>query len=92
MRAFRKKNGRPNVWLSMEGVLDLRNGAVSEKTPQILRPPLPAEYVTVFSGRTSAPEVRCELTDTHPDKATTVTLLCMRGGLIIETQLLHCTE
>ena len=30
--------------------------------------PLPAEYVTVFSGRTDAPEVRCDLTDppTHP--------------------------
>ena len=27
--------GRPNLWLSMEGVLDLRNGAVSEKNPQI---------------------------------------------------------
>ena len=28
----------------------LCNGAVSEKSPQIFRPPLPAEYVTVFSG------------------------------------------
>ena len=35
----------------------LCNGAVSEKSPQIFRPPLPAEYVTVFSGRTDAPEV-----------------------------------
>ena len=39
----------------------LCNGAVSEKSPQIFRPPWPAEYVTVFSGRTDAPEVRCEL-------------------------------
>ena len=34
--------------------------------------PLPAEYVTVFSGRTDAPEVRCDLTDppTHPPTQT----------------------
>ena len=32
---FLQENGRPYVWLSTEGVLDLRNGAVSEKTPQI---------------------------------------------------------
>ena len=76
---FSQENGRPSVWLSMEGVLDLRNGAVSEKTPQILRPPLPAEYVTVFSGRTDAPEVRCDLTDRHTDRTTTVTLLRMRA-------------
>ena len=54
MHAFRRK------WLSMEGVLDLHNRAVSEKTPQIFRPPLPAESVTVFSGPTDAPEVRCD--------------------------------
>ena len=41
----------------------LCNGAVSEKSPQIFRPPLPAEYVTVFSGRTDAPGVRFDLTD-----------------------------
>ena len=33
--AFRRKNGRLYVWPSKEGVLDLCNGAVSEKTPQI---------------------------------------------------------
>ena len=43
---FSQENGRLNVWLSMEGVLDLRNGAVSEKNPQIFGPPLPAEYMT----------------------------------------------
>ena len=37
--------------------------SVSEKTPQFFWPPLPAEYVTVFSGRSDAPEVRCDLTD-----------------------------
>ena len=49
--------------------MDLRNRVVLEKTPQIFRPPLPAEYMTVFSGRTDAPEVRCDLTDrqTHTD-------------------------
>ena len=46
-------------------ILEIYNGAVSEKTPQIFLPPLPAEYVTVFSGRTDAPEVRCDLTDTQ---------------------------
>ena len=49
----------------MEGVLDLRNEAISEKNPQIFLPLLSAEYVTVFSGRTDAPEVKCDLTDTH---------------------------
>ena len=34
MRPFRRKNGRLYVWPSTEGVLDLCNGAVSEKTPQ----------------------------------------------------------
>ena len=33
--AFRRKNGRLYVRPSTEGVLDLCNGAVSEKTPQI---------------------------------------------------------
>ena len=50
------------------GVLGLRNGAVSEKTPQIFRPPLPAEYVTAFSGRKDDPEVRCDLTDRQTDR------------------------
>ena len=58
-------NGRLYVWLSTEGMLDLCNGVVSEKTPQIFWPLLLAEYVTVFSGRTDTPEVRCDLTDTH---------------------------
>ena len=34
--AFRRKNGRLYVWPSTEGVLDLCNGAVSEKTPKML--------------------------------------------------------
>ena len=50
MRAFRRKNGRLDVWPSTEGVLDLCNGAVSEKTPLFFLPLLPAEYVTAFSG------------------------------------------
>ena len=33
--------------------------------PQIFQPPLPAEYVTAFSGQTEAPEVRCDLTHRH---------------------------
>ena len=42
-----------------EGVLDLCNGAVSGKTPHIFLPSSPVEYVTAFSRRTDAPEVRC---------------------------------
>ena len=54
------------AWLreaTWEGALDLRNGAVSEKTPQFfdLRCPL-NRYVAAFS-RTEDPEVRCDLTN-----------------------------
>ena len=76
---FPQENGQPNVWLLMDGVLDLRNRGVSEKTPQKFRPPLPAECVTVFSGRTDASGVRYDLTDRHTDRTTTVTLLLMRA-------------
>ena len=50
-----KKNGHLNVRNTTVTPLDLSNGAFSEKTPQIFRPSLPAEYVTAFSGRTDAP-------------------------------------
>ena len=33
-----------------------------------------SEYVGEFSRQTEAPEVRCDLMDTHTDTATTVTL------------------
>ena len=62
MRAFRSRR-------TTEGVLDLRNEAVSKKTPPIYLPSLPVEYVTSISGRTDAPEVKH--TQTNP---TTVTL------------------
>ena len=59
----------PSVHMAFDGaVLDLCNRAVSEKTPQIFLPPLPIEYVTVFSGRIDTPEVRCDLTDRHTDR------------------------
>ena len=48
-----------------EGALDLGKGAVSEKTPQNFKPSSPTEFMTAFSERTDAPEVRCDLTDTH---------------------------
>ena len=56
-------------------VLDLSNEAV----------PLPADYVAVFSGRTDAPVVRCDLTDRRTD-LTTVTLaaLACRGLMTVE--------
>ena len=44
--------------------LDLYNRTVSEKTLQRFWPPLPAEYVTVFSGWTDTPKVTCD-THTH---------------------------
>ena len=50
-----------------EGALDLGNGAVAEKMPQIFLPLLPAECVTAFSRRTDAPEVRCDLTERQTD-------------------------
>ena len=78
MRAFRTKMADCIRMASMEGALDLCNVAVSEKTTQIVWPPLPAEYVTVFSGRTDTPEVRCDLRQTHRP----VTLVRMRGGLM----------
>ena len=43
-----------------EGVLNLCNRAVSEKTPHIFWPLLPIECVTSISGRTDAQEVRCD--------------------------------
>ena len=44
--------------------------------------------MTVFSVRTDAPEVRCDLTDTQTDP-TTVTLLRMHGGLTTITLAAH---
>ena len=52
-------------WVSTEGVLDLCNGGVSEKTPQYFGPLLPAECMTVFSGQIDDLEVRCDLARTH---------------------------
>ena len=39
---YQQENGQPYIWLTMEGVLDLCNGVVYEKTPQLfyLRRPL----------------------------------------------------
>ena len=55
----------------MRQVLDLHNGAVSEKSPQIFCPALPFEYVTLILGRTDAPKVRCgRKTDRHTDRQT----------------------
>ena len=51
----------------MEGVLDLHNGVVSEKIPHMFSPLLPTKYMTVFSGRTDTPEVKCDLTSRTAD-------------------------
>ena len=58
-----RKMADPMYGRQREGALDLRNSWVLEKTLQIFWPSLPTEYVTPFSGRTEAPEVRCDLTD-----------------------------
>ena len=66
-----------------------RSISAMEQFQKIFRHSLPAEYVAVFSQQTEAPEVRCDLTDTHTqtnrqtDVATTVTLTAhARRGLI----------
>ena len=58
------------VGRSTQGLLDLHNEAVSEKPPEICRLSLPAEYVTAFTGRTDAPEVRCDITDRQTETLT----------------------
>ena len=65
----------PTVCMAIQGgTLDLGYGAVSEKIPQI--------FWLSFSGRTEAPDVRCDLTDTQTDTATIVTLAAhARRGL-----------
>ena len=57
---FLQENGKLYVWPSTEGGLDLCNKVVSEKTQQIFGPSLLAEYMTAFSGRIEAQEVRCD--------------------------------
>ena len=61
--AVEKVRGMSLQYPTTQEAVYLCNGTVLEKSPKIFRPPLPAEYVTVFSGRTDAPEVRCDLTD-----------------------------
>ena len=68
--AVEKVRGMSLQYPTKQEAVYLCNGAVSEKSPQIFRPPLPVEYVTVFSGRTDAPGVRCDLTDRHTDTHT----------------------
>ena len=48
--AVEKVRGMSLQYPTTQEAVYLCNGAVSEKSPQIFRPPLPAEYVTVFSG------------------------------------------
>ena len=59
----------------MRKVLVLCNRAVSD--PQFFSPSLPAEYVTAFSGRRDAPEVRRDLTDRHTDGQTNPTAVSL---------------
>ena len=63
------------------------------KSPQIFRPLLPAEYVTVFSGQTDAPEVRFDLTDRQTDRPNyTNPPAHAHRGLITDTtvEIQHC--
>ena len=79
--------------------------AVSEKTPQMILPLLPTEYVTTFSWRTDAPEVRCDLMDRQTDRQTdptTVTLAmharrgltrgCLRRESKDDRVTIHCDD
>ena len=83
--AAKKVRGMSLQYPTTQEAVYLCNGAISEKSPQILRPLLPAEYVTAFSGRTEAPEVRCDLTDRqthrHTDPTTVTLAAHVRRGL-----------
>ena len=68
--AVEKVRGMSLQYSTKQEVVYLCNGVVSEKSPQIFQPPLPAEHVTVFSGRTDAPGVRFDLTDRQTDTHT----------------------
>ena len=72
--AVEKVRGMSLQYPTTQEAVHICNGAVSEKSPENFnfRPPLPAEYVTVFSGQTDAPEVRCDLTDRQTHRTTTV--------------------
>ena len=61
----------------------LCNRAVPEKKPTNIWPPLPTEYMTVFSGQSDAPVVRCD-TQTHTWSSTITFAAHAHRGLIIE--------
>ena len=85
--AVEKVQGMSLQYPTTQEAVYLCNRAVSEKSPQIFQPPLPVEYVTVFSGRTDAPGVRFDLTDrhththTHTDPTTVTLVAHARRGL-----------
>ena len=66
---FPQENGRLYVRMAVNGgsAGSLQRSGFRENPTNFL-PSLPAEYVTAFSGRTDAPEVRCDLTDTQTDR------------------------
>ena len=57
------------------------------KSHYFFLPLLPAEYVTVFSGRTDAPGVRFDLTDTQTDPTTVTLAVHARRGLITQGKI-----
>ena len=87
---FPQENGRTYVWpFNSESAGSLQLSGFRENPTNFLIFVV-AKHVTVFSGRTDAPEVRCDLTDRHTDThtdthththtdPTTVTLLRMRA-------------
>ena len=86
------KNGRLYTYgRTIEGVLHVRNEAVSEKTLQIFWPSLPVEYVSSISGQTDVPEVRCGLTDRQTNPTTATLTVQVYRGLINtpSTLLIH---
>ena len=70
MRAFHRKMA--NVWLSNGGSAgSLQWSGFRENPTKVFDLQcLAVEYVTEFSGRTDASEVRCDLTDRHTDTQT----------------------
>ena len=60
-----EKNGRLYAWPYNGGSAGSRQRSGFRENPTNFLTFVSAEYVTAFSGRTDAPEVRCDLTDRH---------------------------
>ena len=79
---------------TMQEVVDLCNGAVSEKNPQLFWPSLPVEYITSISGWTDAWEGDVEWTHRQTDPTTVTLTAHAHRGLIRQPNInfIHSTE